>query len=88
MHNVVYPAEGKRRLVARGEPALPQQRTVPTGFTQSAGYHGEGTQGSAVVVQFGANDHQAVRTPDGWRSRRLVEHGQWFLNPPGEAGAD
>jgi len=27
--------------------------------------------------------HDLVRTPDGWRSRRLVEENRWFLNPPG-----
>jgi hypothetical protein len=26
--------------------------------------------------------HQLVRTPDGWRSRHLVEDNRWFLNPP------
>ncbi|WP_326547213.1 nuclear transport factor 2 family protein [Mycolicibacterium sp. ND9-15] len=27
--------------------------------------------------------HELVRTPDGWRSRRLVEENVWFTNPPG-----
>jgi ketosteroid isomerase-like protein len=27
--------------------------------------------------------HDMVRTPDGWRSRRLVEENVWFVNPPG-----
>jgi len=27
--------------------------------------------------------HDLVRTPDGWKSRRLVEENRWFLNPPG-----
>ena len=32
--------------------------------------------------------HDLVRTPDGWRSRRLVEENRWFLNPmPGMGGA-
>lgn len=26
--------------------------------------------------------HEVVRTPDGWRSRRLREENVWFLNPP------
>ena len=25
--------------------------------------------------------HDLVRTPDGWRSRRLIEENRWFLNP-------
>src|SRR6188472_2347797 len=27
--------------------------------------------------------HDLVRTPDGWRSRRLIEENRWFLNAPG-----
>lgn len=27
--------------------------------------------------------HEFVRTPDGWKSRHLVEEPVWFLNPPG-----
>lgn len=27
--------------------------------------------------------HDMVRTADGWRSERLVEQNEWFLNPPG-----
>jgi 3-phenylpropionate/cinnamic acid dioxygenase small subunit len=30
----------------------------------------------------GRYDHEVVRTPDGWRSRRLVEHNQWFVGAP------
>ncbi|CDO30510.1 nuclear transport factor 2 family protein [Mycolicibacterium porcinum] len=26
--------------------------------------------------------HELVRTPDGWRSRRLREENLWFTNPP------
>jgi 3-phenylpropionate/cinnamic acid dioxygenase small subunit len=26
--------------------------------------------------------HEMVRTSDGWKSRRLVEHPMWFVNPP------
>lgn len=26
--------------------------------------------------------HEVVRTPDGWRSERLVEENVWFANPP------
>jgi hypothetical protein len=26
--------------------------------------------------------HELVRTRGGWRSRRLVEHNEWFVNPP------
>jgi hypothetical protein len=25
--------------------------------------------------------HDLVRTPDGWKSRRLVEESRWFINP-------
>jgi hypothetical protein len=27
--------------------------------------------------------HELVRTPGGWRSRRLLEENVWFVNPPG-----
>jgi 3-phenylpropionate/cinnamic acid dioxygenase small subunit len=27
--------------------------------------------------------HEVVRTPDGWRSRRLVEENVWFVGKPG-----
>jgi 3-phenylpropionate/cinnamic acid dioxygenase small subunit len=27
--------------------------------------------------------HDVVRTPDGWKSERLVEENQWFVNPLG-----
>ena len=30
----------------------------------------------------GYYEHDVVRTPDGWRSRHLVEHPMWFVNPP------
>ncbi|MFZ2173458.1 MAG: nuclear transport factor 2 family protein [Rhodococcus sp. (in: high G+C Gram-positive bacteria)] len=26
--------------------------------------------------------HDVVRTPDGWKSERLVEENLWFVNPP------
>jgi len=26
--------------------------------------------------------HEFVRTPDGWKSRQLVEENLWFVNPP------
>jgi hypothetical protein len=26
--------------------------------------------------------HELVRTPEGWKSRRLVEECRWFLSPP------
>ncbi len=26
--------------------------------------------------------HDVVRTPDGWKSERLVEDNKWFVNPP------
>lgn len=29
--------------------------------------------------------HELVRTPDGWRSRRLREEMIWFANPPGQS---
>ena len=35
----------------------------------------------------GLYEHEMVRTPDGWRSRRLVEHNGWFVNPPADLGA-
>lgn len=28
--------------------------------------------------------HDLVRTPEGWKSARLVEESRWFLNGPGE----
>jgi 3-phenylpropionate/cinnamic acid dioxygenase small subunit len=28
--------------------------------------------------------HDMVRTPEGWKSERLVEHNEWFVNRPGE----
>lgn len=30
--------------------------------------------------------HDVVRTADGWRSERVVEHNEWFSNPPEVAG--
>jgi 3-phenylpropionate/cinnamic acid dioxygenase small subunit len=27
--------------------------------------------------------HDLVRTPEGWKSERLVEQNVWFVNPPG-----
>jgi hypothetical protein len=27
--------------------------------------------------------HDLVRTPEGWKSERLVEENLWFVNPPG-----
>jgi hypothetical protein len=38
--------------------------------------------GSQLSHCGGWYDHQLVRTSDGWRSRRLVEHNAWFENPP------
>jgi hypothetical protein len=35
----------------------------------------------------GCYHHDLVRTPDGWRSRRLVEDSQWFVNRPVVTGA-
>jgi len=29
----------------------------------------------------GRYHHDMVRTPDGWRSKRLVEENMWFVNP-------
>jgi hypothetical protein len=29
--------------------------------------------------------HDMVRTPDGWKSERLVEHNEWFVNRPGDS---
>jgi len=29
----------------------------------------------------GSYHHNVVRTPEGWKSERLVEHNQWFVNP-------
>lgn len=28
--------------------------------------------------------HEVVRTPEGWKSERLVEENQWFVNPPAD----
>lgn len=30
----------------------------------------------------GCYHHDVVRTPDGWKSERLVEESIWFVNPP------
>jgi uncharacterized protein (TIGR02246 family) len=30
----------------------------------------------------GTYDHDMVRTPDGWKSEKVVEQNLWFLNPP------
>ncbi len=29
--------------------------------------------------------HDLVRTPEGWKSERLVEENLWFVNPPGSS---
>jgi ketosteroid isomerase-like protein len=42
---------------------------------QLPGVDGESSTG-------GYYTHEMVRTPDGWRSRHLVEHPMWFVNPP------
>lgn len=34
----------------------------------------------------GTYDHDMVRTPEGWRSERLVEENLWFVNRPGPWG--
>lgn len=34
----------------------------------------------------GRYHHEMVRTPDGWRSRRLREENLWFTNPPAGYG--
>jgi 3-phenylpropionate/cinnamic acid dioxygenase small subunit len=35
----------------------------------------------------GTYHHDVVRTPDGWKSERLVEKNEWFVNrPPGAPG--
>ena len=31
----------------------------------------------------GYYNHELVRTPEGWKSRRLVEENVWFVNRPG-----
>lgn len=36
----------------------------------------------APSVCGGFYHHDLVRTPGGWKSRRLVEETRWFLNPP------
>ena len=33
----------------------------------------------------GSYRHDMVRTADGWRSERLVEQNDWFVNPPSPA---
>ena len=33
----------------------------------------------------GSYQHAMVRTVDGWKSERLVEHNDWFVNPPAPA---
>ena len=32
--------------------------------------------------------HDLVRTPDGWKSERLVEHNEWFVNRPSAPSSD
>ena len=32
--------------------------------------------------------HDMVRTPEGWKSERLVEHNEWFVNRPGDSGEE
>lgn len=40
--------------------------------------------GLSGTSQFGGYyHHELVRSPDGWRSRRLREETAWFTNPPG-----
>lgn len=34
----------------------------------------------------GYYDHDFVRTPEGWKSERLVEHNDWFINRFGALG--
>lgn len=34
---------------------------------------------------YGYYEHDFVKTPDGWKSRRLVEHPKWGVNMPTEA---
>ena len=41
--------------------------------------------GMAEMSSCGGNYlHEVVRTPDGWKSERLVEQNDWFVNPPAE----
>ncbi len=30
----------------------------------------------------GTYEHDMVRTPEGWKSEKVVEHNMWFQNPP------
>jgi uncharacterized protein (TIGR02246 family) len=30
----------------------------------------------------GTYEHEMVRTPEGWKSERVVEDNMWFVNPP------
>ena len=39
-----------------------------------------GVEGESATGGF--YEHDMVRTPAGWRSRHLVEHPMWFVNPP------
>jgi 3-phenylpropionate/cinnamic acid dioxygenase small subunit len=40
--------------------------------------------GMAELSSCGGNyHHDLVRTPEGWKSERLVEENLWFVNPPG-----
>jgi 3-phenylpropionate/cinnamic acid dioxygenase small subunit len=34
----------------------------------------------------GTYDHEVVRTPDGWKSRKLLEQNAWFLGAPKGVG--
>jgi 3-phenylpropionate/cinnamic acid dioxygenase small subunit len=39
-------------------------------------------QGAPTFVMHGSYDHDVVRTADGWRIRRLVQHVFWMDAPP------
>ena len=42
------------------------------------------TPDSTLAILYGWYEHDFVRTPQGWRSRRLVEHPKWGVNMAGD----
>ncbi len=45
------------------------------------------TPESELAILYGWYEHDFVRTPEGWRSRRLVEHPKWGINMGGDGAS-
>lgn len=45
------------------------------------------TPESALAILYGWYEHDFVRTPDGWKSRHLVEHPKWGINMAGDGAS-